>query len=176
MKGQETHFLDFFAVYYEMDGSTLPGESYLGNTKFEMFQTIVSSIHLTYIHIDTTFVWHLKNKIIKMKFWHSLFICTHKVWFISFIYVLNYSLIEKGVIYITYFYICYFCLTSEVKVVKMTAYPILIFIQSFVNFQIFDSKIPTKWAKRPFHTYLHTYILTYRSHRVSYELTKNKFY
>ena len=30
----------------------------LWEKKFKMFQTIVTSIHLIYIHIDTTFVWH----------------------------------------------------------------------------------------------------------------------
>jgi len=39
---------------------------------------------------------------------------------------------------------------------KIMAYPILIFIQSFVKFQILDPKIQMKRAKR----YIHTFILT----------------
>ena len=35
--------------------------------KFEMFQTIVSSIHLKHIHKDTTFVWHRKDRNIETK-------------------------------------------------------------------------------------------------------------
>ena len=42
-------------------------EPRLTKNKFEMFQTIVSSIHLRHIHIDTTFVWNRKDKYIETK-------------------------------------------------------------------------------------------------------------
>ena len=44
---------------------------------------------------------------------------------------------------------------------KMRAYPILIFIQSFVKFWILDPKIQMKRAKCLINTYLLTFLLTY---------------
>ena len=58
---------------------------------------------------------------------------------------------------------------------KMTAYHILIFMQSLIKFQSVVPEIQMKRAKRDIlwyiHTYLLSYILTY-CHRVSYKLTK----
>ena len=48
---------------------------------------------------------------------------------------------------------------------KMTAYPILIFMQSLIKFESVVSEIYVKRPKRDIltyiHTYLHTYLLTY---------------
>ena len=44
---------------------------------------------------------------------------------------------------------------------KMTAYPILIFMQNYIQFQVTVPEIQVKRAKRDIHTYIHTYILTY---------------
>ena len=44
---------------------------------------------------------------------------------------------------------------------SLTAYPIFIFIQSFFEFRILDSKIQMKRAKRLIHAYILTYLLTY---------------
>ena len=47
---------------------------------------------------------------------------------------------------------------------KMMAYPIYIFIQSFVKIQILDPKIQMKRAKRLKHSYLHIHTY-YPSHK-----------
>ena len=57
---------------------------------------------------------------------------------------------------------------------KMTAYPILISMQSFIQFQMMVPQIQMKRAKRFILTFIHTYFHTDQpSHRVSYKLTKN---
>ena len=50
----------------------------------------------------------------------------------------------------------------------------LIFMQSFVEFQTVDLEIQKKSAKHDLHTYIHAFILIltdYPSHRVRYKLT-----
>ena len=60
---------------------------------------------------------------------------------------------------------------------KMTAYPIIIFIQSLIKFQSVVPEIQMKRAKRNIHTYFHTFIHTDQpSHRIwSGSLTKYTF-
>ena len=68
--------------------------------------------------------------------------------------------LERSLYFIAYFYICYFCLRWKSWKRKMTAYPILIFMQSLIKFQSVVPEIQMKRAKRDIHTYLHTYLLT----------------
>ena len=130
-----------------------------------MFQTIISFINLippavfklAYVHCTVCIYIYVKTKSLKTTF---RYVC------------LNISCLKGG--FKKYLYITYATLAWSLRwkswESKMTAYPILIFMQSFIKFQMMVQEIQMKRAKRDILTYLHT---DQPSHRISISWLKN---